>query len=84
MAKEVNLSEMRKVIKKMVSEIVEIPEDELKDNASFAEELGVDSMMALEIVAGIEKKYRVTIPEEELPNIRTIQNVYEAVEKALK
>ena len=75
---------MRIEVKKLVAEVTEVPESELREDASFTDELGVDSMMALEIVAGIEKRYRVTVPEEELPNIRTLKNVYEAVEKALK
>jgi len=38
-------------------------------------------MMALEIVASIEKKYKVVIPEGEIPNIRSLQNIYDLIEK---
>jgi acyl carrier protein len=40
-------------------------------------------MMALEIVATIEKKYKVVIPEAEIPNIRSLQNVYDLIERLL-
>lgn len=36
-------------------------------------------MMALEIVVRIEKKYQISIPEEELPNIQSLNQVYEIV-----
>ncbi|MDP2922960.1 MAG: acyl carrier protein [Candidatus Omnitrophota bacterium] len=50
--------------------------EQIKDDSRFAEDLGIDSMMALEVVASIEKKYKVVIPEAEIPKIRSLENVY--------
>lgn len=83
MAKK-DFAEIRKEVKSLVSEITEIPEGELKDDARFTEDLGVDSMMALEIVASIEKKYRVVIPEEKIPTVRSLQNVYDLLEEIMR
>ncbi|UCD15325.1 MAG: acyl carrier protein [Candidatus Omnitrophota bacterium] len=74
---------IKQEVRKLIADIIEIPENELKEDAKFADDLGVDSMMALEMLAVIEKKYRVVIPEEEIPNIRTLNNVYSLLEKAL-
>lgn len=71
-----DFEEVKKEVKKLVSEITEVSETQLKEDARFSEDLGVDSMMALEIVASIEKKYKVVIPEEKLPTIRSLQDVY--------
>ena len=79
----INFEEIKKEIRKLIPEIAEIPEEEIKDDARFAEDLGIDSMMALEVVASIEKKYKVVIPEAEIPNIRSLQNVYELLGKLL-
>lgn len=73
--------EIKKEVKKMVADITKIPLKDLKDNAAFVEELGIDSMMALEIIAGIEKKYRVVIPEEKITTVRSMQNVYVLLEE---
>ncbi|MEI8348516.1 MAG: acyl carrier protein [Candidatus Omnitrophota bacterium] len=81
MASQINLEEAKKEIKKLVAEIAERTEEEVKEDAQFAEDLGIDSMMALEIVASIEKKYKLVIPEEEIPNIRSLRNVYDLLEK---
>ncbi|MBW2719933.1 MAG: acyl carrier protein [Deltaproteobacteria bacterium] len=54
--------ELRQIITE-VTEVEDIPEDTL-----FAD-LGIDSMMAIEIVADVEKKYDVSISEEELPKL---------------
>ena len=75
---------MRKEVKSLVSEITEVPEAELKDEARFTEDLGVDSMMALEIVASIEKKYKVVIPEDKIPTVRSLKNVYELLEQLME
>jgi acyl carrier protein len=69
--------ELKQELKELVSEIIEI--DDFKEDDNFVEDLGVDSMMALEIVVRIEKKYQISIPEEELPNIQSLNQVYEIV-----
>ncbi|MBU0634871.1 MAG: acyl carrier protein [Candidatus Omnitrophica bacterium] len=83
MAKK-NFEEIKKEVKTKVSEITEIPEEKLKEDARFVEDLGVDSMMALEIVASIEKKYQVAIREEDIPKISNLRGIYELLEKAMK
>ena len=79
-----DFQEIKKEVKSLVSEITEVEEAKLKDDARFSEDLGVDSMMALEIVASIEKKYKVLIPEEKLPTIRSLENVYDLLEGIMK
>ena len=81
---KVNFAEIKKEVKKRVSEIIEVPEEKLKEDAKFVEDLGVDSMMALEIVAGIEKKYKIVIPEEDIPKISSLADIYAILEKKLK
>lgn len=82
--KKVNFDKIKKDVKRIISEITEVPEDELKEDADFTSELGIDSMMALEMVAAIEKKYKIVIPEEDIPNIRSLKNIYSILEKSLK
>ncbi len=79
-----NFEEIKKAVKVMVSRITEISEDKLTAEAKFVEDLGVDSMMALEIVAAIEKKYKIAITEEDIPKIRSLNDVYELLQKQIK
>jgi len=76
-----NIEELKKEIKKLVSEIAEVSEEDLKEDAMFTEDLGIDSMMALEIIASLEKKYKLIIPEEKIPTIRSLKNVYDLLEE---
>ena len=53
-------------IRGLVAEILETEPETINGDAHFVKDLGMDSMMALEILAGIEKKYRIVIPEDML------------------
>lgn len=75
---------IKREVKAKVAEITELDEGKLSDEAKFVEDLGVDSMMALEIVASIEKKYKITISEQDIPKILCLKDVYALLEKQLK
>ena len=59
-------------IRNIVAEITEKDPAELDPDARFVEDLGVDSMMALEMLAAIEKKFKIAIPEEKLAEFTSL------------
>ena len=75
---------VEKDIRELVAEILETEPQEIDANAHFVKDLGMDSMMALEILAGIEKKYRIVIPEETLPKFTDLNTTVGIVEGILK
>jgi acyl carrier protein len=64
-------------LKQLVSDITEVPVEELDPDADFFKDLNIDSLKAIEIVAAFEKKYRVIIPEQDIPKIRNIRKITE-------
>jgi acyl carrier protein len=60
-------------------EVLEIEDDEITPTSMFVEDHDADSLRAIEILARIEKKYKVDIPQAELPNMVNLQAVYEVV-----
>ena len=74
---------IEKEIRELVAEILEIDEEEITPNARFVEELGMDSMMALEILASVEKKYKIRIPEEYLTKVTSLSSMIEIAKKLL-
>jgi len=76
--------DVEKQLRSLISEIVEVEEDKIIPEADFVEDLGMDSMMALEILASIEKKYKLKIPEENLTKITNLRQVTELVSGFLK
>lgn len=76
---ELNHEALEKELRSLIAEIVELEEDKVAPEANFVEDLGMDSMMALEILASIEKKYKLKIPEENLTKIINLKQVVELV-----
>ena len=71
---------MKEELRALISEISEM--DDIPDDVSF-KDLGIDSMMGVEIVAAIERQYKVKIADAELEKISTLQNSYELVKAKL-
>lgn len=71
-------------VKELVAEIVEVPAEKLTPDADFFKDLGVDSLKAIEIVAAFEKKYRIIIPEKDIPNITNLRQIIEYTEPLKK
>ena len=63
---------LEKEIRQLVSEIIEVEPSKIEPNTHLVKDLGIDSMMALEILAAIEKKYKIRIPEGYLPKMATL------------
>ena len=59
-------------VRSLIAEVLETEPEKINPEAKFVDDLGMDSMMALEILASLEKKYRVTIPEETMPKFTTL------------
>jgi len=74
---KVNTENLEKELRSLIAEIVELEEAKITPEASFVEDLGMDSMMALEILAAIEKKYKLKIPEEYLTKMTNLNKIVE-------
>ena len=57
----------------IIARIVEIEPAKITREANFVEDLGMDSMMALEILAAIEKKYKIQVPEDKLSQLKNLK-----------
>lgn len=66
-------------LREIIAEVLEIETDELTDSGDFAEEYQADSLRAIEILARIDKHFKVEIPQAELPELRNLKSTYDAV-----
>jgi acyl carrier protein len=67
---------LKEELRSLIAEIAEV--DSVPDETPF-KDLGIDSMMGVEIVAAIERQYKIKIADSELERISTLQNSYELV-----
>ncbi|MEU8165680.1 acyl carrier protein [Micromonospora sp. NPDC049004] len=73
--RDTHMAELREI----VAEVLELEPEEVADTADFVEEYEADSLRAIEILARIEKKYKVEIPQAELNEMRSLKAVHEVV-----
>lgn len=74
------MSNLKEELRELIAEIAE--KDEIPDDVSF-KDLGIDSMMGVEIVAAIERKYQVKIDDAELAEVTTLNGSMALVQKKL-
>jgi acyl carrier protein len=77
---EVNMDELRA----LVADALELPVEEVTDDADFVADLAVDSLTALEIAMQLERRYRVKMDESELPQLSSLNRVHELVTAKLR
>ncbi len=70
-----HLEELREI----ALDVLELDDDELTLTSSFQDDHDADSLRAIEILARIEKKFKVDIPQSELPNMVNLESVYRVV-----
>ena len=78
-------SEIRDVILDILADIA--PDDDLsnlKDDVAFRDQLELDSMDFLDIVMELRKRYRVQIPEEDYPQLASMQSTCTYLEPLMK
>jgi acyl carrier protein len=63
------------VIKSVIVEIKDIPEEQIKLESSFEEDLEADSLDIVEMLMLLEEKYDIQIPEEDAETMKTVKNV---------
>lgn len=66
-------------IRKAMAEHLGISEDEIKLESSFQDDLGVDSLEIFEIVMDLEDEFNIEISNEDLENMKTVQDLVEYI-----
>jgi acyl carrier protein len=75
--------QIRAEIKRLVGRVTEREPDEVPDNAHYLDELGVDSLMAIEIMIAMDRKFSIDIPEEEFQKATNVNESVEMIESWL-
>jgi len=68
-------------VKNVISENVNVGEDQITTDAKFVEDLGADSLDQVELIMALEDEFEIKVPEEEAEKLTTVG---EAVDYILK
>jgi acyl carrier protein len=66
-------------IRKAMAEHLGISEDEIKLESDFQNDLGIDSLEIFEIIMDLEDEFNIEISNEDLENIKTVQDLVEYI-----
>lgn len=77
-------TDVEKEIVSIISEVSGFDEDEITSEKNFFKDLEVDSIKAIEITVAIEKKFKVSVRDEDVPKITTVKEAVELVNNLLR
>lgn len=73
------LSKKRESVKKLIAEIARMDADKIDESDGIRDDLGIDSLMAVEMLAAIEKRLGVVIDEAKAFDIVTVKDLIDLV-----
>ena len=69
-----------KELQELAAEILGVEPEQVQMNVSFQRDLAADSLDLVELIAAVEDKYDVELPEEELENMKNIGDLWQFLE----
>jgi len=66
-------------VKKVIAEKLGVEESSIKNEASFVDDLGADSLDTVELVMALEEEFNCQIPDEDAEKITTVKQAIDYV-----
>jgi acyl carrier protein len=73
------MSSVEDQVRGIIAEQLGLKADEIKNDASFVDDLGADSLDTVELVMALEEEFETEIPDEEAEKITTVQNAIDYI-----
>ncbi len=74
--------EIRAALAEIVNEVAGVEADDVQLDKSFVDDLDVDSLSMVEVVVEAEEKFGVTIPDDQVKNLKTVGDAVAYIERA--
>ena len=71
-------------VKRIITEQLDVDEDEIKLESTFIDDLGADSLGLVELVLAFEEAFEIEIPDEDTEKIRTVNDAIEYIKSHKK
>lgn len=71
-------------LKEIMAARLGLPAEQLVPEARLVEDLGLDSLDAVELAISVERKFDIEVPEEELTKLKTVADMVALVESRVK
>ena len=74
------MSEKLEKVTDIVVEQLGVNADQVKPEAKLVEDLGADSLDAVELVMAIEEEFELEVPDEEAEKLQSVQDILTYIE----
>ena len=74
------MSDIQNRVKAIIVDKLGVDESEVKPEATFTNDLGADSLDTVELIMELEKKFNITIPDDQAEKIATVGDAIAYVE----
>ncbi len=71
-------------VQAMLADALGLSASEIKPESRIIEDLGADSLDVVELLSRLEDEYGVTIPDDDVENLKTVADVTKELEKIVK
>ena len=78
------MDDLEQKVKKIIAEQLGKNEADIKNEASFIEDLGADSRDTVELVMALEDAFKVQIPDEQQEILRSVQQAIDFIKANVK
>lgn len=76
------LEDIRTELADIVNEVTGVPVDSVQLDKSFSDDLDIDSLSMVEVVVACEEKFGVSIPDDQVKNLKTVGDAVAYIERA--
>jgi acyl carrier protein len=66
-------------LKEVAAEVLSVDRDQVTETARFKEDLDADSLDLVELVMGLEERFDIEVPEEDLEGVTTVGQAVDLV-----
>ena len=67
-------------VKEILVDQLDINEDDIEMESSLMDDLGADSLDAIDIVMTLEDQYSIEVPDEIIKNMKTVEDIVSYIE----
>ena len=71
-------------LQKIIAEVLNLSEEEIRPDSTFVDDLGADSLDVFQIIMGMEEEFDIEIDNEEAEKITTVQDAVDQIKKAVE
>ena len=67
----------------LIADVLDLNPEVITDDAHFINDLGVDSLLALELAVALERRYQIKIESTEIVDVETLRDVITLLDRKL-